>query len=362
MKVIVNRISLFCAALWLSLVVGPAVSGMGRELDKWAEIMSSKEKKSVFEAIDAATPVWPKVYSLEKIKSMKDADRQEQEEYHSIASSIIHDAKGMIEGKSGRSSNESWRKLESALTLRDRMLANAGYVNLVLADGINRAAFVYLCKELGSEGPVSPEFEKSLFHLLAYSVNIDQLAAITRDELAWNREKLEDIVGSPVAEIGLHKLWDRLSDGDRFEFPKNIGHMSTDDLLQHRDISMLLYRYIYSDIMMKRLSLAVRYKKQTAVFSLTDGRGQIENVLPELREGARLSIVVTGGVSQVITTEVPVDKASLSVGERFISGRSSSDDVVALLKMIKSGAIDNFLPLYREARIQRKNVGGVPLR
>ena len=335
-------------AFVFSIVVAPIASAIGPELGKWTAIVNSRDKGTVFDTIDASTPAWPTIHSAEYISGMKDAERQEQVEFHSIAHAIIQDAKVLLDKKPRQSTAENWRSLESALRLRDSMLRNTGYANLVLADGLNRLGLVFLCKELGSEEQLSPEFDGALSHLITYRVNIDQWASVTREELGWTDEKLKEVEGNPNPGVGLHKLWDRLTDGDNFACPKNMDHLCSDGLLKQRDLSMLLYRYIYSDIAMKRLSLAVQYKKQTADFSLNDGSGKIAKVLPSSGEGKKMSVVATGGVPRVVMTKLPVEKTNLSVGERFLNARSSADDVATLLHMIESGDIDKFMPLYRE--------------
>lgn len=347
MNNMVSRVSMFLATVLFIGTMAPIALAIGQELDQWKAIMNSKDKGIVFNALDASIPAWPRVHSSEFSSRMKDTARQEQTAFLSIAHDIVHDAKAFLDETPCPASVENWKMLDSALGLRDSLLQNPGYVNLVLADGLHRLGFVFLCKELDSEKQVSPEFEKALSRLMAYKVNIDQWVGVTKEELDWSDEKLKEVESNPHPEVAFHKLWDLLTDGDNFAFPKNMGNLYTDDLLNRRDLSMLLYRYIYTDIAIKNLSLAVLYKKQTVDFSLTDGREKIEKALASSRDGKRISIVAPEGVPRVVMTKIPVEKTNLSIGERFLNTRVSAADVATLLQMIHSGGTDKFMPFYR---------------
>ena len=336
----------FATALLYLIVIITIVPASGSDLDKWKVIIDNGSKGTVFDKVDASTPPWPAVHSAEYISALKDANRQEQAEFLSIAHAILHDAKIFLNEKANHSPAENWRTIESVLSLRDSILSHTGYANFVLAESLNRVGFVFLCQDLRSEKQVSPEFEKSLSHLMKYQVSDDQWVAITMEELGWAREKFKEIVDNP--EVGLNKLWDLISNNDNFVFPKNIIHVCSDDLLKQRDLSILLYRYIHSDLVIKRLSLAAQYKKQTPDFSLDDRSEKIAKVLPGSGDGEKMSLVVTGGVPRVVFTKPPLDKTNLSMGERFVNMRSSPDDVATLLQVIKSGQTDKFLLFYRE--------------
>jgi len=337
---------MFFAVFLSTIIVVPIVLAAGTELDRWHPVMNSTNKSMVFDALDASIPAWPKVHSAEFIAGMEKDTQKDQIEFHSIGHNIIHDAKTLLEDMPQHSPTENWRRLNAALTLRDSMLQNVGYANLVLADGLNRLVFVFLCKELGSEKQVSPEYEKALSHLMTYDVNMDQWQSVIKDELGWPDKKFKDVVDNHNPEVGLRKLWNLLTDGDNFAIPKNIAHLCTDDLLKQRDLSMLLYRYIYIDSATKSLFLAVQYKKQAETFTLDDRGDKIANVLSVSRDGHRISLVKTGEVHQVVVTPVSFDKTQLRVGERFLNQRITADDVATLLQQIKSGRIEKFMPYY----------------
>lgn len=347
-----NKCFLLLGAVVSLFVVVPIPSAPGAELGKWTTIMESRNNTNVFDAIDDSTPAWPKVHSPEYIAGLKESDRQVQIEFLTMSSRIVRDAKRFVNELPNRNSAENQRRLDTALKLRDNMLASGGYANLVIADGMNHICIVILCKRLGTEGQVSPEFERALSRLLTYRVNPDKWVVLAREEMGWPAEKFKEVEGAPREEIGFQKLWELFSNGDDFMFPHNKDSLArgfTDDLLKRRNLSALLYRYIYGDIMMKKLSLAAQYKKETRNFSLTDGAGKISKVLqlPDTDEH-RVAVVTTGGVSSVVVTKitVPVDRTSLSVGEQFLGRQLSSYDVADLLNQIKSGDIDKFMVLY----------------
>lgn len=342
-----TRLFTFLATFLFLDVMAPIALAIGPELGQWKAIMNGRDKGIVFDALNASTPAWPKVHSSEFSGRLKDTDRQEQAEFLSMAHDIVHDAKAFLDETPGHTSVENWRRLDSALRLRDSMLHNPGYVNMVLADGLNRLSFVSLCKELGAEKQVSPELEKALSRLMTYKVTLDQWVNVTKEEMELSDEKLKEVADAPDVEAGLNKLWDLLTDRDNFMCPANLLNFCTDDLLRKRDISMLLNRYIHTDFEIKTLSLAVQYKKQATNFSLDDGGEKIEKVLPSLKEGDKISIVATGGAPRVVMTKLPVNKTNLSVGERFLNTRSSAYEVANLLHMIKSGGIGKFMPFYR---------------
>lgn len=166
--------------------------------------------------------------------------------------------------------------------------------------------------------------------------------------MGWSDDKLKEVENNPNPEAALHKLWDLLSNGDNFAFPENMVNLCTYDLLNRRDLSMLFYRYINTDIATKNLSLAVQYKKQTVDFSLNDGREKIEKVLMTSGVGKRISIVATGGAPCVVIKKLPDDKSNLSAGERFMNSRSSPDDVATMLRMIQSGGAEKFMSFNRD--------------
>ena len=317
------------------------------DIVKWKAILASSANTNLFDVIGTSIPSWPSVHSPEYINKLSRTERKEQADYIEISHRIIHDAKFVIEQIPNRARSENWLRLAAILRLRDSVLVNHGYENHVLADALSRAGFLFLCKELGREHGVSPEFE-SLLSRLPYEIAIVVWINLATEELGLPREKFKAIEANQSLEARLHALWDLLSRGDNFAFPRNFRNMWTDNLVKQRDLSMLFYRYIYTDFMLKELKLATLYKKETSNFSLSDGKEKIDKIIPP-PPSDRVSVMVSGGSPRVIMggNATSDDKAKLSLGERFLGGQISSIQVADLIQMIKSGDIDKLLAFYR---------------
>lgn len=308
-------------------------------LGKWQALMGKKGVLAVFDAIDESSLAWPKVHSAEFVADLKGNVRQEQESFLSLAPRILDDAAVFAKDIPQRDPKQSAQRLDAILRVRDDMLTNPGYANLVVADALTRVGYVFLCKELGIDQKVSPDFEKSLSRLLAYRMPLTDWITLAREELKWDREKCLEIETEQNKEYGFHKLWKLLSKGDDFDFPRNLAKSGSYDLLKKRDLSLLMHRYVHTDIMLKTLSLAVQYKKQTDRFSLEDGDDKIAKVIPAPVETS-ISVITKSGVKK---ENVPMDKTALSVGERILDLQLSYPHVARLLRSIKSGDIDKQL-------------------
>jgi hypothetical protein len=302
----------------------------------------------MLDIVSQSTPEWPIVYSAEFAGKLEGDAREVQTNFYSIAPMLLQDLQRFANETGIVNSAENWHRFNSCLMLRDKMVVNPGYVNIILADAMNRAAVIFLCKELGSGRSANPDFDGAVSKVVGFRIEADKWMRISIDEFGWKRVELEQMGDDKNLVRFLKGFWNRLTNDDTFEFPKNISHLCSSDLLSKRDLSMVVYRYIYTDVLAQRLFLGLKYVKNTKDVALTGGEDKIESALPELRHGNRIAIEVHAGVPKVVTTKVEttIDTDHLSIGEAFLEHRSTSDDLESFLVMVKSGAIVNLLPYY----------------
>lgn len=333
--------------LWALSTAALAASGpvTSEDAAKWKAAVSSTNAAALFDGIGGLLPTWPSVHSSEQ--SGATGNRDVDVQYTEVAHGVIRGAKEYLDAAPGSGPAKNRARFQSALNLREKAGRGGGYVNLVLADAMTRAGFVYLCREFGSGQPLGPEFDRSLSALKSHEVSYNQWVQVAAAELGWSPEVQRQYANAPSDEAGLHKLWDALTNGDDVRFPKSLGNLCSDDLLVRRDLSMLLYRYINMDVALKRLSLAAEYRQRATEFSLQDNREKVAAVLNLQRTGEKLSVVVANGAAKLVSRNVSPDKTKLSIGERFLNQPVSPEDVAGFLHDVESGRVYKFMPFYR---------------
>jgi len=299
-------------------------------IETWESLLKQKGENLVFDVYGTSGPQWPK-------NPERTADQENIRQI--LARAVIHDARKLVHSLATSSEKKVWSRIDACLRIRDDVLRDDSYVDLVLADALTRAAAVALCKRLGSEDHTSQAFQESLARLPVDGFFIAKWIALARSEFGFSADAFADVDQAETEEEAFKLFWDAISSNEDIGLPSNMVKSGSLDLLKAPNLPLLFHRIIRTDIIVKTLAVASKYKSQASEFSLNDSEEKIARVIPAPISQTRYSI----RVNSVQKKYTPLDSNKYTIGERVLGLQVSYPEVARLLQAIGSKNIEKQL-------------------
>ncbi|NOX75901.1 MAG: hypothetical protein GXP17_04660 [Gammaproteobacteria bacterium] len=285
---------------------------------------------------------WPAVHS-ESFSIKLSLDQQKfQKEFRLLSIALMQQIEDYVEFSEREKSDVFYDKLNSMIKLRDLVSKYPSYINWVLADSINRFIYLNLRQRVAFHDMEIEASRKTLAKLDNYKLDISAIQMIVELELDQVLDKeiehgvdsfrkglqaemgmSQDMVNLYIENIGkdvtvFRAIWDYLAPpGSSMMIPNNLLEATTLSLLAKRELSLLLWRMVYTDYYIRTaLPLLVKYKEKEKKFSINDDYQKI-----------RLTLGKDMGKYK-------------SLGAKLIGQRNASGTVLNMLQLIKRGGTE----------------------
>lgn len=323
------------AVVLVTVLVGSlgfcSAAELSPSLVAWENLLNAKGTNLIFDEYAETELPWPAEPQL----SPGVKPSAEVEQLQSLVSAAIRDMRTLVRESPATPPEKRRARLDAAIRLRDNVLQDGRYSDLVLADALTRGIAVALCKQLDADEGRS-NLDQSLGRLTAYQVGLEKWLSVARDEFGISKESLDQVRTADGEKEQFRSLWRVLSGGDDFLSPRNVQDEGSLDLMRSPNLALLLHRYIQTDVLLKTLSLAVQYKSRVQDFSLNDSEEKIAAVIPAPTPTVKYSLKKDG----VQKVPVALDPTKYSLGERFLGLQVSFPEVARLLRATQSGDVD----------------------
>lgn len=237
----------FLVFVFIVLVAGPgrAESAKEVELRRWTELVCGHGFFDVLAAVmDDSSLEWPAVHSIAFPVAEREA--QVDSDYRELAGKLL---KGMQEFELGLRDlpqDEFVSRAKAMLALRDCITKQQSYVNLLLADVLNRC----VAANVGARLVREPHVRKGLLdiqeQLARYTISTECLVAVTMDELGL--ESTTSNLDDAATDFDrLSALWNFLEPGVPVGWPGSQAFVDADTMMQSRNLLGLACRLVGTD-------------------------------------------------------------------------------------------------------------------
>lgn len=321
--------ALFLAATLLS--GGAQAAEVPTSSDRWRAILDAGvDDPLVFDVYDEATMPWPRL----SVSSPEGRATSEADLARALVVRAIRDTRRLVEQAPGLEPERLWKRLEAGLRLRAVLLADAHYLDLLLADALSRGMTISLCSLLSRPGgDIVAQAHAFSVKLQQWAVSLETWAAIAERDFGLSADSLRAIRSVPKEEDSFWMLWRLLSHDDESAFPKGVEASGSLDLVGSPNLALLLHRYIQTDLLLKTISLAFKYRREAKGSSLSDPEEAIARVIPPPMPTTRYTLKKEGVEKQ----RLALDPRQYALGERFLGIQVSSPEVARLFQSVLAG-------------------------
>lgn len=232
-----------CAAL--AAVLGRAETPEESVLRRWTGLIGNHGFGEVLSAVmEDSTLEWPAVHSPAFPAAERDASLDAA--YRDLAAQLLNGMQDFELELRPVSQDEFVSRAGAMLALRDRLASQRSYVNLLLADVLNRCVAVNVGARLVRDTRVGSgllEIQEQLAH---YPISTDTLVALTMDELGL--KAIPDVLERSSTDFEcLAALWNYLEPGVPVGWPGTHSAMDAVSMMQSRNLLGLACRLVGTD-------------------------------------------------------------------------------------------------------------------
>lgn len=234
----------FLIFVFVVFVAVPGRAGSAKEvvLRRWTKLVGEHGFGEVLAAVmEEPTLEWPAVHSADcPAAGPLDAACRDW------ADKLLEGMQGFEPGLRDLPQDEFVSRAGAMLALRDRVVRHPSYVNLLLADVLNRC----VAANVGARLVREPRVEKGLLgiqeQLARYTVSPESLVAVTMDELGL--ESPPPDFEDATTDFGrLSALWNFLEPGVPVGWPGSHSSVDAASMLQSRNLLGLACRLVGTD-------------------------------------------------------------------------------------------------------------------
>ncbi|MBQ7252563.1 MAG: hypothetical protein IJS32_08190 [Kiritimatiellae bacterium] len=239
-----KRFFIFAMTGWMAATASAACDE-NAVLREWTELAQSGgfgEMLAFF--AEKSLPEWPAVHSAEFPDEEKTAPLDA--EYRQVALRLVRGLDAFEAEMRGEPETEFLAHAGTLLDMRDGLARHCGYVNLLLADAINRCVYVNLAARLVRGTGVPEGFLTVQEHLARFRPDTEELAEMAVAEL--NRSEMPDGLANASTDWErLSALWELLEPGVPVGWPGTTSAVDAVSLLDAQGLLALLARLVGSD-------------------------------------------------------------------------------------------------------------------
>lgn len=212
---------------------------------------------------DEPTP-WPPIVSAVYETPLSAAEANRQRELEHLARLALRGLDDYREPLSDLPGEELATVAETLLDLSDAAAAGGGYVNLLVADALNRVLFVELTTRLVRLGSAPPELAAAVDRLAGYEIAPRKLVAMAEEELGRSVPGVDEAEADSGARGVFYHLFQEVG-GDLAHLAglrsaEELAGSTVYQLLETPNLGRLLIRYWQTDYGIHiRLPLLARY-------------------------------------------------------------------------------------------------------
>lgn len=297
-----------------------AESRIQNSLVEWQDLVQRDEFNVIItNALSHGLPAWPRITPVYASSAMSQEDQKAQVNLRQLATDILHQLELYQSTMHGMDREQLFHACRGLISLRDHLIREPGYVNMVLSDGINRVVFVHLTRQLFVNQDVSEAMRSCVGDLALYECSPVQIQMVIRQELG--SFSTGERGGSNVTGDLFVSLIEQFHGPQSFgAFVKEYANAGLYQLIEKRDIFLLLWRYAFTDTRI-RLMLPLAHE-----------------AMNQLDESDRHDLsALRMSVKSLDASE------HQSVGAPLLGLRTSEEAVMALVRVFKAHRLQQFL-------------------
>lgn len=307
---------------------------------EWEVYVKGKHLDSVLLSVGAGNlRQWPFVYSSACDPVLSTEDRQLQPAFRKASDRLLADI-AILSTQRVATISVLTSNTTAILKLRHLLYQRPSYVNLLMADALNRLLIVQLAegKRLrnaefqGATSNLIALARESLFPAEAWRVVIDQeLRKKSFGQLVNPVLKTSEVAAQTCREI-----WIEMGRQDDILASADANRMAIVNLQRDQDMAPLLQRYIKTDALMRLVEMIHEYMAQNPSATICDGVAQIATVFP-MDSHARTTLTAFGPKTERV---LPRPCSKLCIEEVLSGQQFSALNVAGLLGLIERGQLD----------------------
>ncbi len=241
--------------------------------------------------------VWPPIHSSKYSETLQKKDRIQQSEFHELAKTLVRDLRTFESTLKNISNQKFTQKIENLLQMRDQVINNQSYINLIISDEINRIVFVNVGERLIESESLTTDLIDNVMHLSQYRPDMIKFGKIVEIELSIKLPGYDNCKND-VERVNL--LWKILEPDTRPMFPNNILDIEISRILETQRVLVLLTRMLTTDCYSRTcLPAFVMYRKNAPSYSSTDDYQEVVFILGEnAKANYSLGAKMNGGLNR----------------------------------------------------------------
>jgi hypothetical protein len=305
-------VSRFLLAILLLLSGVPAVLADTAQsrLEYWQKALPTNDFSAVL-SLFKATPAkeWRAVHSVKYASQLKETTAEQQEEYRKLGTALLRQLEQYELNLKDLPPEQFCEQAEALFPMRKHLLKNPSYINLILADTINRVIYVNLAERLARLGEVPSCYQPLLGQLDEYRTDLLQLLPIINAEL--NTNLVDEVAYQTATNEDRLRMFEKPFENEYLLIlPKNGHHAFNYRLVLKQNLQVLLSRLVLSDYSIHTcLPSLARYRKEAKDYTIPYDFPKLEAVLgietkaPASIGGTRLGVYAatsTAGFLKII--------------------------------------------------------------
>ena len=235
------------AVLWMVVAMaGDAVAGGGGEdwLAAWKGSWKCGGLQGVAEGVaEGKLPSWPAVHSAGwGGGANRDWESEGRELAVDLVRGLAESERRMREAPDGDFA--AWAN--GLLTIRDSIAAEDAYVNLLLADAINRCVLTHLGVRMARNGAVTEDHQAILEKLGRFPLSLETLETVMLEELGFDAPP-DSLARASTEQRRLRAIWELPAARADGRMPVSGTGFDAESALRGQELEALLVRLVGSD-------------------------------------------------------------------------------------------------------------------
>lgn len=321
-----KNILVICFFLFAAVQNCNALETSESQVEYWDKLVNENDFSEILLQIRKGPKYeWPKVVSSRYASKQSSAESLRQRKFREIAIQLTKKLEAYQERIPQMSFKKFCQSVDCLLILRDRIGKHQSYINLVLVETINEVLVVHLAKRLVEKNDDLETMKYYIQKLQSFRIFMQDVISMIEEEenkklfdesriqkllptilkLYTNKEAkqcVDDVLkteNKDLSEADLcRKIWFIIAPDSLIMAPKGLERCyNVYKLLQYRDFSVLLCRYVFLDFPIGLgLKYTAIYKEKVKTLSEKDTYQKIKQVLgEELSSQKTLGSDVWGG-------------------------------------------------------------------
>lgn len=304
-----SKILCLAVAVLLPEAVSAATVEPARsDLTVWRSLVEQRSLPALLEEARLGhLPAWPNTASSADRSPRAPEAKAEQVELRRLAGCLggkLVDFRAVLQSAAPQ---DFLRDAGALLQLRDAVAARPAYVNLLLADSVNRLLFVAVARRMAADGTASPEIQALVSRLRSFTVNPADLAARVEEERGApvvTKEGAEKAAPGVLFYSLLGALTGGLEHG-LFLATQGVENLELPRMIEQPDWGRLLYRLWLTDQKIGIvLPLTAEYARKAGRVSAGDGYDKVRSTLALTDEDRRRFDTALNQTSPMVTYDV----------------------------------------------------------